>query len=116
MSCDVVDDRGGVSERGRATDIVQAASVFTCDIAADGGVGERGRAAESYRPPPSLLAILPLTVESFSVVAPSAVTMPPPSVPAELPLTVVEPLNIVVPPSSNRPPPSLLCGVAADGG
>ena len=56
-------------------------------VAADGAVGQRGRAASLYRPPPSLAAELPLTVQLVSVAVPSLYRPPPPPS-AELPLTV----------------------------
>ncbi len=61
---------------------------------------------ELARPPPSMMAVLPLTVQLVSVIVPLKSRRPPPEAPlAELPLTV-QLVNVVVPPMLNRPPPS----------
>ena len=122
---------GGVGQRGVAVVFVQAAAVSGC-VAADGGVVS---VIVPYwmlhRPPPSLPAVFPLTVQSVScrlgtaavaavtppvaggvsaevqlvrLVVPLSLSRPPPFPEAELPLTV-QLVSVVVPPSLYRPPP-----------
>ena len=73
-------------------------------VVADGAVGQRGRAVWFITPPPLPPTVLPLTVQSVSVVVPPLLYRPPPLPPAELPLTV-QLVSVVVPPLMNRPPP-----------
>src|SRR5271165_6143372 len=58
---------------------------------------------ELNRPPP-VLAVLPLTVQSVSVVVPLLSLNSPPPILAESPLTV-QLVSVVVPPELARPPP-----------
>ena len=55
------------------------------------------------RPPPLLVAELPLTVQLVSVAVPALLYIPPPLL-AELPLTV-QLVRVAVPPLMYRPPP-----------
>ena len=68
-------------------------------VAADGAVGQRGRAAVAARPPPPLLAELPLMVQLVSVVVPPLLYRPPP-LPLALPPVIVSPEIDAVTPAS----------------
>ena len=64
---------GAIGQRQRAAGrrrLQQAAAGELGGVAADGAIGQRGRAVELYRPPPSTLAELPLTVQLVSVAVP----------------------------------------------
>ena len=103
---------GAVGQRDRAAEIVRTAAVAAGGVAADGAVGQRGRAAVVVQAAAVVLAELPLTVQSVSVVVPPLLNRPPPLPSPALPPVIVSPEIDAVTPRVDLEHPARV--VAAD--